>query len=181
MRFVCAVGVVAALAMGAQAQQTPATEVLPSNVRIVVAGLMCPAGVLRAHQRTAGGMVWTIAREDSNDLAFTKRQGRSGVHVELKSAKGPLRQIELSVSYLAPGARVMPVGATDSKDELKKTFTLSGDGETNVEGNLLVGPAFEITRVHLMSATFADGSVWRARDEDACSVKPDRFLLVGGK
>ncbi|HTV07642.1 MAG TPA: hypothetical protein VMD97_01195 [Candidatus Aquilonibacter sp.] len=85
------------------------------------------------------------------------------------------------MSYIAPGARVIPVGVTDEKDVLQKTFDVSADDQTDVDRDLLVGPAFEIIRVHLVGATFADGEVWRAASGNVCSVAPSRHLLVGGR
>jgi hypothetical protein len=176
--FVMAVAGLMVAAGAGQAQQEPVTLIPGTHVLLV--GNNCP-GVLSARRQSAGGTVWTVAREDSARPGIRGQAGNAGVHVALKSARGALREVELSVSYLAPGARVMPVGAAAPKDVLKKTFELSADGETSVDGDLLVGPAFNITRVHLLSATFANGSVWRAPSEDACSVAPDRFLPVGTK
>jgi hypothetical protein len=179
MRFACAVvGLVAALAIGAQAQQSGVKLGPPTHVVLVGDG--CP-GLLSAKRQSAGGTMWTVSREDSARLGAKTKAGNEGVYVTLKSARGALREIDLSVSYLAPGARVMPVDAADAKDLLKKTFELSADGETSVDGNLLVGPAFEITNVHLIRATYKDGSVWRAPSEMACSVKPSKYMLVEAK
>ena len=54
-----------------------------------------------------------------------------------------------------------------SAKESKKTFVLQQEAALRVDADLLVGPAATITRVHLVSATFADGSVWRA-PSDGC-------------
>jgi hypothetical protein len=51
----------------------------------------------------------------------------------------------------------------------------------HVNGDLMVGPAATITRVHLISATFADGSVWHAANANACSIEPNRVLPVDAK
>lgn len=176
------------VAAGAQAQQsTPAQQKAQAlqNLQKMVKDAQaarvaraCP-GVLSARQQSAVTM-WTVSREDAKDTSFAKKRGGSGIHVDLKSSRGALREIELSVSYIAPGARVMTV-APDEKDVREKTFDLSVDGLTDVDRDLLVGPAFQITRVHLISATYADGQVWNATSEDACSIAPDRLLLVADK
>lgn len=139
----------------------------------------CP-GALSARRQSPGGTIWTVSREDAKDSALKQQPGNSGVYVAL-SAKGALREIELSVSYLPPGTRVVPVGAPDKKDTRQKTFEISANGQKDVDGNLLVGPAFQITSVHLISATFADGGVWRAPSEDSCTVEPSLFLPVVAK
>jgi hypothetical protein len=95
-----------------------------------------------------------------------------------------VKALELSVSYVPAGARVMPVEpGMDSKSakESKKTFVLQQEAARQVDAELLVGPAATITRVHLVSATFADGSVWRASSEDVCSVAPALYMEVEAK
>lgn len=111
-------------------------------------------------------------------------QGSIGVHVVFEGARNQTRALEFSVSYLPAGLRLMPVApGGDEKDpqELKKTFVLTANDKTRVERDLMVGPAAMITRVHLISATFADGSVWHAANEGACSVEPSRAIAVDGK
>jgi hypothetical protein len=65
--------------------------------------------------------------------------------------------------------------------ERAKTFNLDREAAMRIGGDLLVGPAATITRVHLVSATFADGSVWHAPSDDACTVVPSRRMLVASK
>lgn len=197
MRLVCVVVAGLMVAAGAQAQQsTPAqlskqqAEVPQGTQQFLQKQLEeaefrleygdCPGIKLSARRQSPGGTMWTVSREDSaSGEAIAKRAGE-GVHVELKSAKDGLREIELSVSYVAPGARVMTV-APDAKDVREKTFDVSTGGETDVDRDLLVGPTFEITQVRLISATFADGKTWRAASKDACSVVPSKFLPVEAK
>lgn len=140
----------------------------------------CPGILLSARRQSPGGTIWTVSREDSASGETTTKRAGEGVHVELKSAKDGLRKIELSVSYVASGARAMTV-APDAKDVRAKSFDLLADGRTSVDGDLLVGPAFEITRVRLFSVAFADGKIWRATSKDACSVVPSKFLPVEAK
>lgn len=172
------------VAAGAQAQQgTQAQQKAQAraqkylkDMQVALVAHGCP-GMLSAEQQSAVTM-WTVSREDSKDLTVAKQRGGSGIHVDLKSSRGALREIELSVSYIAPGERVMAVAAPDKKDLRQKTFNLSADGVTDLDGDLLVGPAFRITLVHLISAKYADGSMWRAQSEDVCSVAPSRFMRV---
>jgi hypothetical protein len=107
-----------------------------------------------------------------------------GVHVAFASPKTQVASLELSVSYLPPGLRVMPIdaklGAKDMRED-SKTFVLKQEAAMHVKGDLMVGPAATITRVHLISATFADGSVWHAANEGTCTIEPNRVLLVDAK
>jgi len=148
------------------------------------ASTTCP-GAFRANQHEVGGArtVWTVAREDKNKKdKWWPASGSMGVHVVLQTARMPLQTLEISVSYLPPGVRITPAGPeANGVQELKKNYTLTVHDKVVVEGDLLVGPASTVTRVHLVSATFADESEWHAASEDACRVQPDRVIAVDGK
>jgi hypothetical protein len=104
--------------------------------------------------------------------------------VAFQGVKAPVRSLELRVSYLPSGLRVMPVDpkqGTKDMRESDKTFVLQQKAGVHVVGDLLVGPAATITRVHLMSVTFSDGSVWRAPSADACSVVPNGVMEVAAR
>lgn len=126
--------------------------------------------------------MWTVAQEDLGIV----RQGRSqpasmGVHVNF-DAKDPVQSLELSVSYLPLKLRLMPAApGADKKNDPSKTFVLKQEAALKVDGDLMVGPASTIRTVHLISATYANGTVWRAPNEDSCTVEPSGLLLVGGK
>ena len=106
---------------------------------------------------------------------------------EAPNVKTPMNKVqamELSVSYLPAGSRVMPIEAgTDSKNakESKKTFVLQQEAARRFDATLMVGPAATFPLVHLVSATFADGNVWHASSEDVCSVEPSKYMLVEAK
>lgn len=144
----------------------------------------CPGGFW-AHQSDVGGArtVWTTALEDKDKKdKWWPEAGSMGVHVLFKGARMPVRSLRFSVSYLPAGGHVMPSGPdAKSGSELQKSYTLATQDKVRFEGDLLVGPASSITRVRLISATFADESVWQAASENACSVEPDRVLAVDGK
>jgi hypothetical protein len=144
---------------------------------------------LQARQQATGGAtVWTTAYEDHGDKAdwIAKPRGL-GIHVEYADAKTAVKGLELRVSYLPLGLKSMPAetqltnGAERTPQEKAKTFNLEREAAMRVGGDLLVGPAATITRVHLLSATFADGSVWHASSEDQCSIVPSKFMLVEAK
>ena len=179
------------VAAGAQAQtgtmapmQSGATSTKQAT-RYVVVGQGCP-GQLSARPATAGGAtVWTTALEDQDKKGRAPSPGSMGVHVEFDGAKTQVHSAELSVRYLPLGLRVMPVtpdvNAKGSQESKKKTFSLTAEEKTRIEGNLMVGPASMIESVHLTSATFADGGVWRAPSDSACTVAPERLILVNTK
>jgi hypothetical protein len=170
------------VAAGAQAQQGRASKAQAS--RYVIVGEGCP-GQLKAQQQSIGGAtMWVTALEDKDKKDLTHAPSSMGVHVEFESAKTPARSAELSVSYMAAGMRVMPVtpgASAKGPQELKKTFALAAEDKDRVEGDLMVGPASMIKDVHLISVTFADGSVWRAPNENACTIEPNRVLPVDKK
>lgn len=161
----------------------------------------CPVG-MTARQQAAGETVWTIALEDagraSGPLAGQPRGQQpgdarndaapgaagTGVHVDVKAWKGgPIRQVELAVHYLAPGWRLMPVGAAKPGDDLQKTYNLAAadGGSLKLAGDLLVGATAGITRVTLLRIDYADGTSWHASSREACSVAPNGFTLVGAR
>ena len=171
------------MAAGAQAQQGGVNQTQLSQY--VVTGSACP-GQLQARQHATGGAtVWTTALEDQKDPAQAKASGL-GVHVEFEGAKTAIKALELRVSYEPLGLKRVPVapgtnGFATSTTEREKNFNLDREAAKRVDADLLVGPAATITRVNLMSATFADGSVWHAPSPNACSVVPSRIVLVKAK
>jgi hypothetical protein len=70
-------------------------------------------------------------------------------------------------------------GASDPK----KIFHLaaSGDASFDLAGDLLVGPAASITRVHLLRIDYTDGTSWQPSGSAVCSVEPNRFIPVGDR
>jgi hypothetical protein len=178
--FVMAVAGLMVAAVG-QAQQATVSTTQPSHIVVVAAG--CP-GQLTAQQQANGGSmsVWTIAQNDPNGPNDLNKPGL-GVRVGFQGGAA-IRSLELRVSYLPPGLRSIPTDAkpvTTDMRESEKTFVLQEKDAMHVEGDLLVGPAATITRVRLMSVTYANGSVWHPSSADACSVVPSKYMLVEAK
>ena len=179
------------VAAGAQAQTGTMAPMQSSTAsarqatRYVLVGPGCPGQLSARPAPTGGATVWTTALEDQDKKGRAPSAGSMGVHVEFDGAKTQAHSVELSVRYLPLGLRVMPVApdtnAKSSQESKKKTFSLAGEDKTPIEGNLMVGPAATIESVHLMSATFADGSVWRAANDSTCTIEPDRLILVNTK
>ena len=194
MRFgiVAALGLMAGISV-AGAQQTKAPDatggaVVQLQPRYPEFGVGCPGQLVARQQATGGATVWTTAYEDRGDKAdWIARPRGLGIHVEFAHAKTAVKELELRVSYLPLGLRSMPAetqltnGVDRSPQEKAKTFNLDREAAMRIGGDLLVGPAATITHVHLLSATFADGSVWHASSEDQCSIVPSKFMLVEAK
>jgi hypothetical protein len=156
--------------------------------RYVLLGAGCPGQLQARQQATGGAMVWTTALEDQGDkAAWTAKPSGLGIHVEFAGAKTAVKALELRVSYLPLGLRRMQVAPTvtnaveKSPQERAKTFNLDREAGMRIGGDLLVGPAATVTHVHLVSATFADGNVWHAPSDDACTIEPNRVMEVAAK
>ena len=188
-----ALTLLAATATLAQAQtQFPittaaTTQPSPPHIFTGMNGGICPVG-MTAQQQASGQTLWTIALEDQrsskNDAAM--RPGDAGVHVELTGFKDKaIRQVKLTVYFLAPGTHAIPVteSETGATSDLQKTFELAAaEGSARkLAGDLLVGPAASITRVHVLSITYADGSTWQASSSANCTIEPNRVILVGSR
>lgn len=179
------------VAAGVQAQQsTQAQQKAEKGLKDLQAAMVareCP-GVLRVQHQPTGPTMWTVALEDKGPDNQAQRMKGPGLHVEFDGVLDGVRErvnaLELSVSYLPAGLRVTPVEAdmqSASAKESKKTFVLQQEAAGRVDADLLIGPAATITRVHLVSATFADGYVWHATGEDVCSVAPSLYMPVEAK
>lgn len=171
-----------------RAEQTTVHRGVPAKGLVIVSGRTCPAGLLRADQQAIGGAtVWTTALEDEGDKdGLLRRPTGLGVHVDFQGTTGAVKALELRVSYEPLGLKRVPAGLgtngfVNNSREREKNFNVDREAAMRIHADLLVGPAATITRVHLMSATFADGSVWHAPTPDACSVVPNRFMRVKTK
>jgi len=166
------------------AQQSPTgpAKITPPAYVLLLTDGNCPVG-LSAQQRASAQTLWTISLEDSvrPQSPASMRSINTGIHVELRArGTASIRQAELTVDFVAPGTHALPVGDSGMPPTRKKTFNLTAEGgvSLNLTGDLLVGPAAGITRVHLASLTYADGSTWQADANRPCSVEPSHFLLV---
>jgi hypothetical protein len=173
----------ATVAFGQTQQSTPAPIVAPINPSNIQG--KCPVG-MAAQRSGTGQTLWAIALEDSGNQKneAAARAANSGVHVELNTRnKSAIRQVELTVDFIAPGTFFLPVAETTTPIQQKKTFHLSAqDGASRkLVGDLLIGPAAGITRVHLLSIAYANGSNWAASANNACSVEPNGFIRVAAR
>ena len=176
--------VVSLLFAGSLAAQSKTAVLQPS----VTYDASCPVG-LSARQKADGQTLWTIALEDQRfpaKAAAAQRDGM-GVAVELRAVQyHSVLGATFEVSYLPPGTRAMLIdraGLVNGMKMAKKTFSLTaGDGGTlKLAGDLLVGRAATIDRVHLVSLTYADGSQWLTKNPASCVVAPSRMVLVDAR
>lgn len=166
------------LLTGSALAQSPATAAMQRLNSVQASITACPAN-MTVQQRGAPETVWTVASEDAATLP--KNSLGTGVHVELNSQATHLQQAELVVDYVIPGARVMPAGAAMSTRT--KTFHVVSSGGTSLTlaGDLLVGTVSGVTRVHLLSLKYTDGTSWHAAPGHDCSVEPSLYVPVAAR
>lgn len=165
--------------------QRQKTLIILHNLTAALNASGCP-GALRARQQATGGAtIWTTALEDRN--AWTPIPQGLGIHIDFQGTKTAVKALELRVDYLPLGLHRMEVApglantSVAQPQERTKTFDLDRESAMRIDADLLVGPAATITRVHLVSATFANGAVWHASSDDACTVVPSRLMLVAAR
>lgn len=143
-----------------------------------VQGWNCPVGMTAERQAT-GATQWVVSLEDARVPAAEARAhaSRMGVRVGLKALLA-FREAKVAVSYQVPPAGVMLVDGAVSTET--KTFALSAgdDPAQELERSLLLGTGINVTRVRLLSLTYADGTVWQPGANFSCSVRVSHLLPV---
>jgi hypothetical protein len=139
----------------------------------------CPVHLF-THQQGDPATVWITSFEDARNAEPNSQH--SGLHVDLNAATKAIKQVELAVSFLPPGTRVLPIAGQYRAErtpapEAKKTFTIAAKNSASLQlaADLLIGPAAAITRVKLLRVDYADGTAWQA---NTCSVEPSRLLRI---
>jgi len=137
----------------------------------------CPVGIA-AQQQATGATQWVVSLEDSANPSRLPA-GKMGVHVVLK-ALGSLKfsTAKVEVAYLVPPAGMMLVDGNAATQT--RTFDLSaGDDPTQeMERSLLIGSGVSISRVKLLSLTYADGTESQLAGNSNCSVRISHLLPV---
>jgi hypothetical protein len=180
-----ALPLLAATSVFAQTQEETQLQTALELQKNIVIQNSCPVGMF-AQRRDSGQTLWITSFEDEHQPQKINplKPGNTGVHVFLSShGKATIRQVEIAVYYVAPGTRVLPVGSDNTPPDPRKTFNLSAENGASLKlaGDLLLGPVAGITRVHLLSIDYTDGTSWHAPRESACSIEPSRLLLVNGR
>ncbi len=137
----------------------------------------CPVG-MSAEQQGAGATQWIVSLEDSRHPGRV-HPGKMGVRVALKVAEDwAFVGAKVAVSYLvSPKGAMLLWGAPSAET---RTFDLSAgdDPAVELERSLLLAPGVSVTRVKLLSLTYADGTVWQPSDNSICSVRVSHVLRV---
>jgi hypothetical protein len=100
----------------------------------------------------------------------------------LKTSKEmAFREAKVAVSFLVSPKGAMLLGSAPTTET--RTFDLSAgdDPAAELERSLLLGAGVSVTRVKLLSLTYADGTVWEPGGSYNCSVRVSHFLPVASR
>lgn len=103
-----------------------------------------------------------------------------GLHLMLSHLNAPaIQRVEVTVYGTSPKLRALPTYASSS-DTVSKTFELQRQAGSNslTEGDVWMHNVGSLSRVDLISITYADGSTWHATDSLKCRAIPSNFVLV---
>jgi hypothetical protein len=140
-------------------------------------GWSCPVG-MTAEQQATGATQWVVSLEDSGNPP-RDRPGAVGVHVALKGSKDKgFRAARVAVSYLVSPRGGMLVATTPASETRTFDLSVGAEARADLESSLLLGSGVSVTRVELLSLTYADGTVWPLRTEYNCGVRVSHVLRV---
>jgi hypothetical protein len=143
---------------------------------------------------------WTIAVMDNCEVPMQVQQAPGGTNMEVFGRSGGVAQrVRLTLTSLKPaqiaGARVTvhglpPAGrllrsksAPGTSSEIAKTLEVnfsSGDGHAS-STDLTVPGFTSVSRIDLVSVTYADGSTWNTSANHTCHAVPDRLMLLSSR
>lgn len=136
----------------------------------------CPVG-LRAQRQGSTSLVVVDGK--------TQRPVGPAVRLTLNNLQGK-NIVEATVRVSGYGTRpqLLPVqGVSSTSHKMTKTVSVKLDvaqgksGQTDVIAEKFGG----ISRIYLELVTYSDGTVWRANQEQPCSVEPDLLMLVADR
>jgi hypothetical protein len=170
---------------------TPAPQRTNAQARVTAHG-SCPVSMI-AQRRDSGQTMWVVSLEDAAKPKHDEapKPGSTGLHITLTAPENsPIHQAELAVYFVPLATRALPVSnpysqypqkAPKPPAEQKKTFHISAtdDASLDLTTDLLVGPASGITRIHILSMDYTNGTTWTAPNNSACTVEPNGLVLVG--
>ena len=133
----------------------------------------CPVGFFASRQATGQIM----------SAGDAKQAGPAqGLHLILNHLTQPaIESIEITVYGVSSKARVLPAGPTP--EDVSKTFELrrSAGSDSLSDADVWMHNVGSLSRVDLISITYADGTTWHATGNLKCRAIPSNFLLVGRK
>jgi hypothetical protein len=132
----------------------------------------CPVGFFASRQGTSQIMSASDAAEAGP---------AQGLHLMLNHLSAPaIQSVEVTVYGASPKNRLLPVGS-ESTDNVSKTFELhrATGSDSLKEGDVWMHNVGSLSRVDLISVTYANGSTWHASEGFRCRAVPSNVVLVG--
>lgn len=161
--------------------QFPAPNAAPVNLPPGMAARLsemtgtCPVG-LRAQRRGATSML-TVDEKAQREAAPTVRLM---IHnLQGKNIAGAIVRVQGydARPQLFPVRKMSPTGKMTKTVSLKLNVAGGKNGEADVTAERFGS----ISRIYLESMEYADGTEWRADEEQPCYVEPDLLMLVAGR
>ena len=170
-------------ALPVAAQQTPAPQVQPRVFIFDPAQPIhldtCPVH-MQARQGGLRGMV-KVRKGDPQSDTLPKPGQR--ILLILNRDLTHIARATVTVRGLSARGRVQNTFSAKAGDpDLRRTLDVALTPDGSEDAAELILPGFtSVTSVQLDSVTYADGIVWQAPPNHACSVAPDGIMLVGLK
>ena len=106
-----------------------------------------------------------------------------GLRITFNHREGPqIESAEITVYGMTSKLRALPA-ATSSSDEVSKTFQLqrTKGSEGLQEASIWMHKVGSLTRVELVSITYADGTTWNESKSSRCQAVPSALMLISNK
>jgi hypothetical protein len=154
--------------------QADAAHPLDTIFQIPAASDGCPVG-LSAERRSDTMMLRT---DDTR-----RGEPAHGLRITFNHRGGPqIESAEITVYGMTSKLRALPA-ATSSSDEISKTFQLqrTQGSEGLQEASIWMHKVGSLTRVELISITYADGTTWSESKSSQCRAVPSAVMLISSK
>jgi hypothetical protein len=135
----------------------------------------CPVGFFASRQAT--GQI--ISAGDAKQAGPAQ-----GLHLILNQRAQPaIDSIEITVYGYGISSKARALPAHEPSPDVSKTFELRRSAGSNSlsDGDVWMHNVGSLSRVDLISITYADGTTWHATENLRCRAIPSNFLLVGRK
>jgi hypothetical protein len=123
-----------------------------------------------------------VAIEDANrPRNLDPFHGDAALHVHLAARNAPLAKVKLAVSYVIPTTGILLVsqpGLDPPTQQKTYELTAPNDPAPTLEATLRSGTVAHITRVHILTIQYADGTLFEPATNNTCSLKISPFVLV---
>lgn len=106
-----------------------------------------------------------------------------GLRITFNRREGPqIESAEIMVYGMTSKLRALPA-STSSSDEVSKTFQLRRiqGSEGLQEASIWMHKVGSLTRVELISITYADGTTWNQSKSSQCQAVPNALMLISSK